>query len=275
MVNRLITIASLVILSWVCTAQDGTTMRRSKIRAASGSTSPSDISGLVLWLKPESLSGSDGTQISSWADSSGNSYTVEQTVAGDRPVMTNNVIGTFEAAYFDTSDRLAVTSAGALDATRNKSGHTVFIVMQTVATPVAGNYFYWNSTDTAANNRATLAFNTTTTYRSTARRLDADASFNSDSGDATVLASPKLLCCIWDWANSDFKTWVNGTANINDTTFGTDGSTSDTASAAYQLGGRSSYFDGWTCEWIVYNRALNDTERQAVESYINTKYALW
>lgn len=241
----------------------------------SAAASPTDVSGLSLWLKPESLSGADGDQISAWTDSSANGYTVSQGTAGDRPVITNNVIGSFEAAYHVSNDRLVVSSAGALDITRNKSGHTVFVVFQTEGTITSGSYAYWNSTATASAQRASLAFNSSTTYRSTARRLDGDTAFNSDSDDATVFASPKALCCVWDWGNASFKTWVNGTADINDTTFGTSGSTSDTATVDFLLGGRGTYVRMWVCEWIIYNKALNDTERQTVESYLQAKYALW
>ncbi len=46
-----------------------------------------------------------------------------------------------------------------------------------------------------------------------------------------------------------------------------------TLGANYQ--GRSSYFKGELAEFLYYNRALTSDERQAVETFLNGRYAIF
>ena len=46
-----------------------------------------------------------------------------------------------------------------------------------------------------------------------------------------------------------------------------------TLGANYQ--GRSSFFKGELAEFLYYNRALSSNERQAVEQFLNGRYAIF
>lgn len=46
--------------------------------------SPSDISGLSAWYKPESLQLNNNDPVSSWTDSSGNGYTLQQATSSQQ-----------------------------------------------------------------------------------------------------------------------------------------------------------------------------------------------
>lgn len=86
--------------------------RRKAFRtAAAGGGSASMPSGYYIWLKPESLSGSNGDLIETWLDSSPNTYTVRQGTAGSRPYLTNNFFDGLSAAVFDGVDDVLLTNS--------------------------------------------------------------------------------------------------------------------------------------------------------------------
>jgi hypothetical protein len=58
------------------------------------SSTPDQISGLVLWLNGPTLAGSDGDAVATWPDSSGHGNDATQSVGANRPAIKKNMFGT-------------------------------------------------------------------------------------------------------------------------------------------------------------------------------------
>jgi hypothetical protein len=62
---------------------------------------------------------------------------------------------------------------------------------------------------------------------------------------------------------------------------GSIGGNISTSTGTLQIGGynksfnAAEYFNGDVAEIIMYNRAVTSTERQQIEAYLNTKYAIY
>ena len=80
-------------------------------------TDMTDLTGLVVWHKPESLASSysNGDSITTWADSSGNSRDLTGS-STTRPLALANAVGTYMAADFDGTDDFLVTGSYTLPA---------------------------------------------------------------------------------------------------------------------------------------------------------------
>lgn len=225
-----------------------------------GSTfSPSDVAGLWLWAKSESLDGlSDGAAISQWNDSSGNARHLTQGTGANQPI--KQTVGGKSVARFDGANhRMAVPNASALTAA------TVFIVVKVDADPAAGipTSGLWDFGSDAAND---------THYPFTDGIIYDD--FGTTARKTTVnptpaLTSPRNYCVIS--AASDWRSYLDG-SNLHTT------ATNTVGFLAAPLLGRGPTnpvnLDGDVHELILYSSALSDGNRQSVEGYLRTKFTL-
>lgn len=235
---------------------------------------PTDVNGLSIWLKPESLSGSDGTAVPNWEDSSGNNFSASQAAAGQRPLIYSNQVGSYAGLLFDGQDDRLEFTGGAMQIARSASGHTVFMVTKRMSESSSRAIYRMSC---AGGSRVSIGSSTTATqWRLTGLRLDSDSAENTSTSTYPMSGSYTLMECNISWASASGKTWVTASADINDTTFLTTGSTSDTPATFYLLGGAGgAYWRGYITEVVVYSQSLDDLERQKVESYFRTKYSLW
>lgn len=241
--------------------------------ASQASQGPDSVSGLVLWYKPESLSGANGTAIATWTDSSANGWDMTNAVSGKQPYITNSVANGYAAAYFDGGDVL-FAEGGALSSWRNVAGATLIAVVRTNSvSSLQGIAFAGRNV--AGSARAYL-FSNSGKPAVGGRRLDSDSFASSMAGD--LLPGGWTLVEAWiDYSNSDAATYTNGVLAGSTTSFQTDGNTSDTDSAAVCLGGISASpgepFIGWIAEVMMFNRAISSADRSIISSYFVQKYA--
>jgi hypothetical protein len=86
---------------------------------------------------------------------------------------------------------------------------------------------------------------------------------------------PRVLSMTYDGTNQ--KVYSNGSLS---NTFSISGNIA-TSNGRFQIGGynlsfnAADYFYGEIAEVIMYNRAVTEAERQQVEAYLNTKYAIY
>src|SRR6185503_18751932 len=67
--------------------------------------SPSDISGLKIWLKADAGAGSsDGDPVGTWTDQSGTSHDFTQATSGKKPLYKTNIQNSLPVVRFDGSD---------------------------------------------------------------------------------------------------------------------------------------------------------------------------
>ena len=211
--------------------------------------------GQALWLKPEALVLNDGDAVSSWPDSSGNGNTFIQVTGANQPLYKVAQQNGRAGVQFDgINDRLA--HAGVVTA---NSVYSIFIVHRfNVATGT--EYLFRNgdpdgyAVEKTSANRAVL-------HRAVAELSDSAATTNTEIWASIQTAAPLAKL----WVNGVNQALTNSTSAVN------------APSSAAEIGTFNGAlpFGGFIFELIVYDNPLSDTDRGAVENYLNQKYAVF
>jgi hypothetical protein len=228
--------------------------------------SPRQISGCSLWLDGADPAGNGvipeiGTSIATWADKSGLSQTITQANSGNQAVYSSGGGLTFTSGKqypLNTSVFMTMFSVA----------YTIFIVEKRA---LSGTFFIIGNT-AGGGGPLYIGYQSTTAMRfSTASVIDMDYSIPAYSGsDAT---EPIRI-----WA---FR-WFGSAANLRD--IGLNGQLSPQTQAFNQapsfsgnqsIGG-SAYgnYVGKIYEMIIFNKAISNSEKQQVESYLAQKWGL-
>lgn len=218
-------------------------------------TSPSDISGLLFWYKTESLVGpSNGNPISSWPDASGNGRTA--TPNGTGFIYRTNVVNS-RAVVEVASDYAPFTSANL------GTSHTVFVVFRPIIGFADGVIIGGN-----ASGKYTPYVDATDMYY---RALSSEAFVNAahgglSGGTAYLFGIVRSGLSVSFYKNaSQLSTTQTLAAN--------------TALTVVQLsglaGGSFNLSNCQIAEVAVWDSALSTSDRQAMESYFNTRFALF
>lgn len=237
------------------------------------SFSPSDISGLGLWLKADAITGlSDGDPVSTWLDSSGNSRDATGSGTARPSYKTGGPNGLPYLLFDGVNDEMSVA---ALSLTNNIPGFTCFMARKWRASPSALGYEFYVSTPSGTARVSAYAGAVSGKFGAGGRRLDGD-SFAGVTSAASVSTVYEVRTVVADYANSDFFQYIDGTLDGSTTSFQTTGNTSATNSLRVMIGSSGgTQFGGIDCaEIIAYPRALNSTERGQVEAYLAAKYGL-
>ena len=211
---------------------------------------PTDIVGCKLWLdSSQGVTVGGGNKVSLWADQSGSDNDFSQSDSSKQPVLTNNLINGKPAIVFD----------GVASCLQNVSfvlaqPYTVFIVWKassgvTLYGSVSGTYpcfiyffsgFFWGS--------------------DTANYLFIGA-----------LSDNNLSSIIFDGPGSNIyrNSGLLSSVDVGSSPLGhNDGVQLGLMCGIYPLA-------GYIAEMIVYNSHLSDSNRGLVETYLNTKYAIF
>lgn len=238
--------------------------------AGAGSFSPSDISGLKLWLKADALALSDGDKVGTWTDSS--SAANNATASGtDRPTYKTGIVNSKPSVRFTSANSEHMATGSNVGISGNFAA-TVFVVTKPTSSSVAmcpvgmGN--------TGVDKRFSLVG---------AGVNSGKYSVSYGSGDwwndtTTVDTAAFHTICIKKSAGAENTT----TTIYKDGTAGSNNGSSDTATpnltdapvALGTLGADivNSNYDGDIAEVIIYDTALSDGNRNSVEGYLRTKY---
>jgi hypothetical protein len=223
---------------------------------------PTQISGLITWLKADALALSDGTAVSSWTDSSGNSNTPAQATGALQPTFKASILNGLPIIRFNGSNRMAFPSESPFD----------------VATPTIFVVAFWTSGNGDIISKNTTAFGD-------ARRRKMQIGVNSGgfsyaSGSDGASISISTTTSQWNMfgsvTNSDsaHSLYLNGV----ETDYGTALSDSTFNSTTVELGDAftngAESFTGDVAEIIVYNVALNGLNVVGLQNYLAGKYNL-
>ena len=238
---------------------------------------PSTISGLQLWLKADALGLSDGADVVTWPDSSGNAN--DANAVTPKPIFKENVIGSMPGVLFDgVDDYLEVAASGGMQS----GNYTIFAVIKTGATVagsvIAEDYNWSGAADGNVRYEMGYYFHQTTAddkfgighFNSAgAGWLTAYKATNDGANEAHLYAG------LYD--GSKVLLYENGTEIAS-----TSGTIATAGTRQFWIGRRHDdgiggvaepYFKGHILELIVFDNALSTTDRQAVESYLAAKYS--
>lgn len=199
----------------------------------------------ILWYKADAIVGlNDGDKVSQWNDSSGNNNHAVQSAEANKPIYKTNILNGFPVVRFDgNDDYMKFTTA--LSTIR-----TAFFVVKAPSAPYAyspilghADLYDWHGDGASV------------------KVIDNQySSLNIRNGSAWVQGVSTLTTNVLiPLTNFKYITFV----------------TADNVNAGRITQDRGNPYRNWRgdyAEIILYDTALTDSDRQAVESYLNNKY---
>ncbi|NOZ35460.1 MAG: hypothetical protein GXO80_09210 [Chlorobi bacterium] len=222
----------------------------------------------ILWLDAGTLGLTDGADIATWTDLSGNNNNLSQPTAGFTPVFQNdasNLNGHPRAEFSKTNNRIVINPFNDMPT----SGITTFMVYKT--TDSGDGLLSYN---TSSTDNAFLLYNNSslTTYLNGG---------NNVSGNAFNSGNWQMMSHKWKSSGGNLIINQNGDP-VHSATFQNGvsipsggslaiGGEQDSPDGGYSAG---QAFQGEIAEVIMYNSFLNSAQRLIVENYLSEKYNL-
>lgn len=251
---------------------------------------PSDIGGMLIWLDANkgtfdnttggSLVTSDSASVARWEDQSGNGRHISQAVSGSRPILKTLVQNGKNILRFNgLDDHLFMLSAFIYAA----GASTIFcVVSPTPTNPPIANSSLITERNSASSNANYLAIGNGSSDATRLRVFARDDSNNNIlfGGSSTFQSAAGTAFNGSYQLLSTIDTGTNVTMYINKTS---------SASANYTRGiltldrftvgasrvvSASAFFACDLGEIIIYNSALSTSDRQTVENYLYSKWAI-
>jgi len=233
-------------------------------RVSGGSLIPA--AGLSLWLKADAGVTLSGSDVTAWADQSGNDNNASSE-EGTRPTFVSNTLNSKPVLRFDgAGQQMALTSS------IGGTEYSIFIVCKNNDN-TNGSMFFWSTDENYGKYIASI---TSGAYNASARNRFILSENDAGSGEGESIIA---------WSSAEvFNSYFVGTATQNGGgkaysygSGGTDSLGTFVASNTFDLIGGYEFgyeLDGDVAEIISYNRAVTTPERQQVESYLTNKYNL-
>ncbi|HTB80608.1 MAG TPA: hypothetical protein VK717_06945 [Opitutaceae bacterium] len=223
---------------------------------------PPAVSNLRLWVKADDPR-ITSSPISSWPDSAGGNNLTQSTNSSQPTMVTDStVLNGHPMVHFNgTSQYLHVPLA----VLSGVSGAEAFVVLRAASASPSSPRALWYM---GANGSA---------YPDTDGNIKED--FFSNNG-VMVVGHPVALTSFHlldvSSQSNDWEARLNGILSyVTNSNTPTSGFRNDAILGADGYGGVGSYFAGDVAEIIIYNRVLSAAERQAVSTYLASKYALF
>jgi hypothetical protein len=264
---------------------------------------PLTIAGLQLWLDGSdastlydstsggSLVAADGA-IARWEDKSGNARHATQDLAQMRPVRKTSIQNGRGVLRFDgdtdgeLTDRMQIQDSTSTFTYLHNGVGVVFLVARTSASVPDPNFIQivLDSSNAVSGNGYLLGFED----RTSLGRNDSFVTVAGPGGSTLALTAANNVCppgvfkVITNTLNTTSATasdrarfYFNGL--LDSTVNSTTGNTSGSSNTNLFIGSSSNGFaplKGDIAEILIYNTALSDTDRAAVEGYLMTKWAI-
>lgn len=209
---------------------------------------PDEVDGLVLWLDASKESYSDGEDVTTWTDQSGNGNHLTQS-GPQCPTFRTNVINRCPAVSFDGTEFMTRIFSSTIT-----QPVTIFCVHKWDDTNLTQNHIY----DGNNSNRLVLYRNTANGYA-----MYSNAVFTTTETQDTD----------WHIATSEFNTssskfWLDGNS-------GGTGNVGTTSCDAFRVGASSTPNNGLVgdiAEILFFDSELSSVDRTKVEGYLSKKY---
>jgi hypothetical protein len=237
--------------------------------SAAPAFAPTDIAGLQLWLKADSLSLNDADPVGTWADQSGNARDCTQATAANKPIYKVNIQNGLPCVRFDGTDDY-LTGGNILDL----QAMSWFICAKLGGNPAAQDSL---SLCARSSGGATAQFELRHTFVSlTTMELTSKV---GTTFETRVSQAATALTSAFIWTGSDDLT--NLTQGMNGASAGavawTTAGARTSEAVNFLVGGRKSsapelFFNGDIFELGFYNTALSAGDITSLKTYLATKY---
>lgn len=238
----------------------------------------------VLWLKADAsvfvdagvTTAMNGQSVEQWNDQSCNGFNVSQTVAANKPTWEQYAFNGKPALYFQGSLGNRYLNNLTQNLVSPGAARTLFVVAKTTCqTNEGGNLFAFRRSTPVANLQwyQYISNNSVRIYN--------DDFWNGGINSATVNNStffvpaqnPTTFTYLIPTQNAKIDFYLNG---IQQAVTQGGNVVNETGTSGFTVGDREDFvahpWKGWIAEVIVYDRALTTSERQSVETYLQTKY---
>lgn len=243
---------------------------------ASTPISPIDIAGISLWLKADAGITLDGSDVTEWADQSGNSRNFTKSIASTGfPTYSNGaVLFTTEDTYYDPNASILALPSASLNLT------TPYTLIALVRAGANNSCVFSKSNDDSKRRKYQISVNNGIIYSlESIDGEDTSIMYDTETGDDVSIK--RLIV-------SQYSSNTSGVLRYNGNQVAT-GSTDvgiDQSNTGSIFIGASPFSEGtgynaegstemYVYEIIFYSRAITTPEIQQVETYLNTKYAIY
>jgi len=209
---------------------------------------PTDISGIQMWLRSDSLVTLNGSQVSQWGDISGNGNNFLETTGWMQPALipSDTLLNNYPVIKFDGSGTRLETSF------IQPNIYTIFFIYA----HKVGNSGPLYSTNLSGY---PLQRNTAVWPNSNAANYDL-------GGDSLNLRN--LYVDVHDFVSDNYNTYLNGIHK------GGFNSLLSASGGTFIMGyGAGEPLNGGVAEFILYDKALPDSSRKKVEKYLMDRYS--
>jgi hypothetical protein len=254
------TVSEIIVYNKVLSAAELTQVRNYINSRYSLSFSPLNLADNLLWLDASLGITLDGSNVSTWADQSGNNNDATQGIAARRPEYgaTAGVSG-LPGIIFDESNTKWMDITGLANASND---WTILCVLNQGTLTGNPQDIICHQTGPVVHAATRITFDFVGGYDSTSWRQV-----------AAVLLGDQLLGWVWDSSGPTITVSRNG-SDINFNTY--DGTISMAGSAAIGAfwDGSQQWFNGVLSEIIIYPRILTTEELTSLNAYLLAKYSL-
>lgn len=221
-----------------------------------------------VWWKSDAGVTSSGGLVSSWADQSGNGNNAVNATSGQQPSLISNAVAGKPALRFDGIDDSLISVTGALT---GNTPHTIFLVSKfTSASAFAGGAVLYSGT-AGGNQNSTLGSQKDGRLWVGGYGEDDATPYSNSAGDlASNVGTTQFRLTEKLYSAGNFKGYLDGVKVIdgNGATYNL-GNTETGVGRQFDTG---TYYAGDIAEVLIYNTALSDSDRTAVEAYIAGRY---
>ena len=224
---------------------------------------PNDVPNLHTWYRADSIAQADNTAVASWADSSGNGFTMSQVNALKQPSLQTNELNGLPVVRFDgTADAFGSSAPG------NGANQTVIAVLRASSTSGGVRTFRGGQLQLVTDTVATVA-GVPTAYSNSVGLI------GSATGGSIGTSSFIVLTFSFADATNTWAWYRNGTLSGS----GSAAAASLTGTALQAIGAADAEVDqefwpGDIAEIIGYTRVITAGERSNVHSYLQEKYGI-
>lgn len=238
--------------------------------AGGGDTGPELITGLQLWLNANAITASDGDQITTWADDSGNGRDA-----------TGQVVNTIKPTYRATDGPNSKPCVRMVSFATGQGGYFTLPDFLTALAATSGHYFAVVKIDNdppSNNNEAAPPLGDWGTSTDEYYNFPSDSGIYDGWGSSVRKTTGNPTPALTSWLLYEVRTASGAwSSHIDGTQHFTTATNTVAWSAAPKIGRSTSsnkFMHGMIAEICFYNAIIAGGDLTAIKSYLATKYAL-